>query len=124
MFRLLTTILFSLCFVVNVNAQNITPDPQPEKTTKMMPIMLECDAEPKNLFDLVQSEKYQEQPFAAGSAIVRSAVTGQFFPIQTFMLVNVETRSFSMIGIFQDGSGCLLLNGHSFTPYIEPGRKL
>jgi hypothetical protein len=124
MLRILTTIFISLCFVANVNAQNLTPDTQPEKTTKMMPIMLECDAEPKNLFDLVQSEKYQEQPFAAGSAVVRSAVTGQFFNVQTFILINIETRSFTMIGIFEDGTGCLLLNGNSFTPYMGPGQKL
>lgn len=128
MYRALAFAILFFCSVASAtiigHAQEIQPETQPKKTNKMMPIMLECDAEPKNLFDLVQNEKYQEKPFAAGAAIVRSAVTGQFFKVQTFMLVNVETRSFTLIGIFEDGSGCLLLNGNSFTPYIQPGRNL
>jgi len=100
------------------HAQEITPDPQPERTNKLMPIMLECDSEPKKLFDLVTNEQYGEDPFAAGKVIVRSAVTGGFANVQAYMLVNSESRSFSIIGVFEDGSACLLLNGNSFAPYI------
>jgi len=121
MFRLLTTILFSLCFVVNANAQDITPDPQPERTNKLFPVMLECDGEPEKIFSLVQN-KYGEEPFASGNILVRSAVTGQFFEAQAFMLVNPDTKSFSLIGMFADGSGCMIINGNTFSPYIKGNR--
>lgn len=129
MYKALAVAILFFCSVasanITVHAQdtNIEPDPQPEKTNKMMPIMLECDGMPEKLFDLVQNEKYDEKPFASGYAIVRSAVTGQFFNVQTFMLVNVDSRSFTLIGIFEDGSACLLLNGNGFMPYM-PGKQL
>jgi len=118
MYKALAVAIMFFCSVANATAQEFKPDQQPEKTNKIMPIMLECDNDPSNLFKLVQNETYDEQPFASGNAIVRSAVTGEFFNVQTFMLVNAETRSFSLIGVFGDGSGCLLLNGNTFTPYI------
>lgn len=127
MLKALAVAIMFFCSVASAtiigHAQELQPDPQPEKTSKMMPIMLECDGRPEVLFDLVQNEKYDEKPFASGMTIVRSAVTGQFFNVQTFMLVNVDTRSFTMIGVFADGSACLLLNGNSFAPYI-PGNPL
>lgn len=119
MLKVLTVVtLFFLSGINIASAQDITPDQQPEKTHKLFPVMLECDSQPEKIFSLVQN-KYGEKPFAAGSILVRSAVTGQFFEAKAFMLVNPDTKSFSLIGMFADGSGCMLINGNKFTPYIE-----
>lgn len=122
MYKALLVAITLFCSVASASiishAQELTPDPKPESTNKMMPIMLECDSEPKKLFDLVTNSQYAEQPFAAGKVIIRSAVTGGFANVQAYMLVNSVSRSFSIIGVFEDGSACLLLNGNSFAPYI------
>ena len=117
MYRVLTVVILFFCFVTTAYAQDTTPDQQPEKTMKLFPIMLQCDSEPKKIFDVVQSEKYQELPFASGKVYVRSAVTGQIFNAELYMLMNPDTRSFSLIGIFKDGSGCLMMTGNTFSPY-------
>lgn len=117
MFRVLTVVILFFCFAGIAYAQDITPDQQPEKTMKLFPIMLQCDSEPKKIFDVVQSEKYQELPFGSGKVYVRSAVTGQIFNAELYMLMNPDTRSFSLIGIFEDGSGCLMMTGNTFSPY-------
>jgi len=119
MLKVLTVVtLFFLSGINIASAQDITPDQQPEKTNKLFPVMLECDGEPEKIFSLVQN-KYGEEPFASGSIIVRSAVTGQFFEAKAFMLVNPDTKSFSLIGMFADGSGCMLINGNTFSPYLK-----
>lgn len=117
MYRVLTVVILFFCFVTTAYAQDTTPDQQPEKTSKLFPIMLQCDSEPKKIFDVVQSEQYKELPFGSGKVFVRSAVTGQIFNAELYMLMNPDTRSFSLIGIFGDGTGCLMMTGNTFSPY-------
>ena len=118
MYRVLTVVTLFFLSVQIASAQDITPDQQPEKTHKLFPVMFECDEKPEKIFSLVQN-KYGEKPFASGNVLIRSAVTGQFFEAQAFMLVNPDTASFSLIGIFADGSGCMIINGNTFSPYLK-----
>lgn len=118
LYKLFATFLISFFLVANSYAQETEIDPKPEKTNKLFPIMLECDGKPEKIFSIVQ-DKYNEKPFGAGNVLVRSAITGQFFSAEAFMLVNPETRSFSIIGVFADGSGCMLINGNTFSPFIK-----
>tara|TARA_B100001287_G_scaffold136957_1_gene115271 strand:+ start:2769 stop:3143 length:375 start_codon:yes stop_codon:yes gene_type:complete len=119
LYKLFATILVSFFLVAgNSIAQETEIDPKPQKTNKLFPIMLECDAKPEKIFGLIQDD-YDEKPFGAGNVIVRSAITGQFFAAEAFMLVNPDTLSFSIVGIFADGSGCMLINGKGFTPYVQ-----
>lgn len=118
LYKLFATILVSFFLVANSYAQETEIQPKIKPTNKLFPIMLECDTKPENIFGLIQ-DKYEEKPFGAGSVIVRSAITGQFFAAEAFMLVHPERRSFSIVGVFADGSACLLINGNSFTPYVK-----
>lgn len=78
-----------------------------------MGIALECDSKVQNMLDLVQ-DKYGEQPFVTGQGLVQN-ITGKWQAAEVMMLVNPESKSFSVI-IMDPVSGlaCMLLAGQKF----------
>ena len=77
---------------------------------------LPCEADAKKMFNVVQ-QQYGELPFASGQTLAQSAQNGQYFQAEMFMLVNPTTKTYSIIGVFADGTACMFVNGRMFTPY-------
>lgn len=53
-----------------------------------------------------------------GAAGVMSAQDGELYSSQMFFFVNQETGNWSVVGVYGDGTACLLTNGVGFTPYV------
>lgn len=99
------------------------PNIEPQADPKTLFIMLQCDGVNKNLIDMVTG-KYEEDILAKASGLVADAQTGRFHNGQMLLTVNPDTRSWSLLGIFADGTGCMITNGRDFTPYVKPAENL
>lgn len=74
-----------------------------------------CDNAPKMLGLL--TEKYGEELLFIGEGITFDARTGQPFTGGMMFLTNQDTGTFSVVQVFADGVGCMIMNGREFTPY-------
>lgn len=95
------------------NGQEDKPRPTPTPLVTMHG----CDTESSYLFDLVQN-KYGELPLGSSISTIR-LLNGQWVKVETFWLMNPEKGSYSIIAVFPNGYGCLILNGNNFTPYTD-----
>ena len=101
------------------NGQEIQPTPRPTPTPLVT--MHGCDTESNYLFELVQN-KYGELPLGSSISTIR-LINGQWIKVETFWLMNPEKGTYSIIAVFPNGYGCLILNGNNFVPYknVEKG---
>lgn len=76
----------------------------------------QCELEEQGiLFDLVQSQ-YGEIPFLEGKTLVQT-IQGTWLEAEFYMLMNPETRSFSVILVDPNsGTECLWLAGQNAAP--------
>ena len=84
---------------------------------------ISCNANKQKVFDIVRG-KHGEQILAHGNLLIREATKGLFHKAQMIMTLNPETGSWSIIGIFPDGTGCLVSSGDTFIPYATPKEQL
>lgn len=104
-------LLFMTAGVANGQESNPTPTPTPLVT------MHGCDTQGNRLFELVQN-KYGERPLGSSISTIR-LLNGQWVKVDTFWLMNPERGTYSIIALFPNGYGCLILNGNNFTPYTD-----
>ncbi len=104
------------CFVKEVK--------EPENKTQEIPpgIILFNEALPchnANAFIMRMQNELGMQPFAQGTATVRNADSLEFMAPKMVMLVNMETGTYMMLGVWPNGLGCVLAGGKNFEPYIK-----
>lgn len=75
-----------------------------------------CDIAPV-MMDLLVN-KYREELLFTGNGMTFDARTGQPMKGGLFFFTNQDTGSFSVVQVFADGIGCMLMNGTNFTPYL------
>lgn len=74
-----------------------------------------CDNAPKMIS--VLSEKYGEELLFIGEGMTFDAKTGQPYTGGMMFLTNQDTGTFSVVQLFADGVGCMIMLGTNFTPY-------
>tara|TARA_X000001036_G_C20473430_1_gene722588 strand:- start:121 stop:525 length:405 start_codon:yes stop_codon:yes gene_type:complete len=99
------------------------PQVEPQKDPKTLFTMLQCDGVSKNILDMVTG-KYGESILAEAMGLIADAQTGRFHHGEMFLTVNPDSRSWSLVAVFADGTACMITNGRDFLPYTKPAKKL
>ena len=77
-----------------------------------------CNSDNRIAFDLVE-KKHGEMPLAMGRAILKDARTQKIHKVDMVLALNVKTNTYTIIGVFEDGTGCILVTGMDFARYVE-----
>ena len=91
-------------------AQTTEPQQLPTYFTRMP-----CDSAPK-MIRLV-ADQYKEELLFIGNGMTFEARTGSPVTGGMMFFTNQDTGSFSIIQVFADGIGCMVMNGTSFEPW-------
>ena len=75
-----------------------------------------CNSDNRIAFDLVE-KKHGEMGMAMGRAILKDARTQKIHKVDMVLALNVKTNT--IIGVFKDGTGCILVSGKDFARYAE-----
>jgi len=108
----LTAVAFFLLAVV-FGAQSIAQETQPQE--RFYFTRSACDYAPE-MMTLV-TEKYGEELLFFGDGVTFEARSGQMMTGGLFFFTNQDTGTFSVMQIFGDGIGCMLMTGKNFAPY-------
>jgi len=100
-------------------AQETTTSP----TSRQLMSTIQCDADKQKVFDIVM-KKHGEEILGSGDLLLREATKGMFHRAEMLLTLNIESGSWSIIGVFPDGTGCLVTSGTKFKPYTAPKEKL
>ena len=84
---------------------------------------IQCDSDKTKVFDIV-TKKHGEKLLGKGQLLMREATKGMFHKAEMYMTLNIKSGSWSIIGVFPDGTGCLVTSGTMFTPYAQPKQEL
>jgi hypothetical protein len=63
-------------------------------------------------------QEYGEKPLFSGLTIQIAAANGQAYTSDAMFFVNQESGTWSLIGMYADGTGCLIASGTDFSPYV------
>jgi hypothetical protein len=77
-----------------------------------------CNSDNRIAFDLVE-KKHGEMGMAMGRAILKDARTQKIHKVDMVLALNVKTNTYTIIGVFEDGTGCILVTGMDFARYVE-----
>jgi|TARA_B110000858_G_scaffold100914_1_gene115931 hypothetical protein len=77
-----------------------------------------CNSDSQLPFDIVE-EKHGEQRVAMGKMAIMDARTKRIHTIDMVLTINMESRTYTIIGIFADGTGCIIGSGKDFASYLE-----
>ena len=77
-----------------------------------------CNSDRQKAFDIVE-QNHGEEPFAMGKAVIMDARTNRIHTIDMVLTINMESRTYTIIGIFADGTGCIIGSGKDFASYLE-----
>jgi len=77
-----------------------------------------CNSDGQKAFDIVE-QNHGEEPFAMGKAIIMDARTKRIHTIDMVLTINMESRTYTIIGVFNDGTGCIISSGKDFARYIN-----
>ena len=77
-----------------------------------------CNSDGEKAFDIVE-QNHGEEPLAMGKAIIMDARTKRMHTIDMVLTINMESRTYTIIGIFNDGTGCIISSGKDFASYVE-----
>lgn len=120
------TLLFALLFVfvTNVNGGMIshaqeppTTEPtQPEVQWRLLPSFINC-TDTKTLNSVIS--KYDELPFSIGKGMILIPGSQGNFENELRMYVNPKNGSFSIVLMLDKSSGCIVVMGKEFTPWID-----
>ena len=77
-----------------------------------------CNSDRQKAFDIVE-QNHGEEPFAMGKAVIMDARTNRIHTIDMVLTINMESRTYTIIGVFNDGTGCIILSGKDFASYIN-----
>jgi len=89
---------------------------------KRLVVVLECDSDSNRILSMAQGDPYWEQPFSVGRGVLQVAPSNGAAlgtaPMDTIITVNPQTLTYTIIALFEDGHGCLIVPGSDFAPYI------
>ena len=77
-----------------------------------------CNSDNRIAFDLVE-KKHGEMGMAMGRAILKDARTQKIHKVDMVLALNVQTNTYTIIGVFEDGTGCILVTGMDFARYAK-----
>tara|TARA_B110000090_G_scaffold11346_1_gene11445 strand:- start:705 stop:1034 length:330 start_codon:yes stop_codon:yes gene_type:complete len=77
-----------------------------------------CNSDGEKAFDIVE-QNHGEEPLAMGKAIIMDARTKRMHTIDMVLTINMESRTYTIIGVFNDGTGCIIATGKDFARYIN-----
>tara|TARA_B110000240_G_scaffold84338_1_gene95997 strand:- start:156 stop:491 length:336 start_codon:yes stop_codon:yes gene_type:complete len=77
-----------------------------------------CNSNTQLPFDIVK-EKHGEEGMAMGKAVVQDARTKTIHTIDLVLTLNIQSRTYTIIGIFEDGTGCIIASGKDFQPFRQ-----
>lgn len=110
------TLALSIAFGLVTLTQSIAQEQQPLPFASVQ----WCEPQAGKMFDMVQ-DKYGEQPFLQGEATVQT-LQGQWIKGNFYMLMNPDTRTFSVILVDpESGLECLWLAGGKVKPSTGDG---
>ena len=92
-------------------------EPQPNKPKSFL-AMQSCDDVGK--MTAVVMNQYGEQPLFQGEGLQFLATNMQAYRSSMMYFVNQETGTWSLIGLYPDGTACMISNGRNFLPYSGP----
>ena len=90
---------------------------QTTNTAKTFITKQPCD-ELSKMMDVIKG--YNEDLLFLGEGMSFAAQSGQGFMGGMMFFTNQETGTWSMLQVFGDGTGCLVMNGKDFAPYSGP----
>ena len=77
-----------------------------------------CNSDSQLPFDIVE-EKHGEQRVAMGKMAIMDARTKLIHTIDMVLTINMESRTYTIIGVFNDGTGCIISSGKNFARYVD-----
>ena len=98
------TLLSFTFFISEVNSQQV----------KQVPVTLQCD-DRKKIFKILENNK--EDLLIDGTGLVKSAINNFNYPTRFGLFANQETKTFTVLIMFNDLLTCLLFPGSNFEPY-------
>ncbi len=90
---------------------------QTTNTAKIFIAKQPCDVLSK-MIDVVKG--YNEELLFLGEGMSFAAQSGKGFMGGMMFFTNQNTGTWSMLQVFGDGTGCLVMNGKDFAPYSGP----
>ena len=101
---IIVTLLSFTFFISEVNSQQV----------KQVPVTLQCDDREK-IFKILENNK--EDLLIDGTGLVKSAINNFNYPTRFGLFANQETKTFTVLIMFNDLLTCLLFPGSNFEPY-------
>ena len=77
-----------------------------------------CNSDNRVAFNLVE-KNHGEINMAMGRAILKDARTQTIHKIDMVLALNAISKTYTIIGVFKDGTGCILVSGKDFARYAE-----
>jgi hypothetical protein len=81
---------------------------------KQVPVTLQCDDRQK-IFKILENNK--EDLLIDGTGLVKSAINNFNYPTRFGLFANQDTKTFTVLIMFNDLLTCLLFPGSNFEPY-------
>ena len=76
-----------------------------------------CNSDKRIPFEYLK-EKSGESGMAMGKMVIQDARTKIIHAIDMTLMVNMEAKTFTMIGVFPDGTACIVGSGKDFSRFI------
>ena len=83
---------------------------------------LTCNSDTQLPFDIVKKQ-HGEEGMAMGKAVIQDARTKTIHTIDLVLTLNIESRKFTVIGIFEDGTACIMASGKEFQQFRQREQK-
>ena len=77
-----------------------------------------CNSDSQKAFDIVE-QNHGEEGMAMGKAVIQDARTKTIHTIDLVLTLNIKSRTYTIIGIFADGTGCIIGSGKDFASYVK-----
>ena len=77
-----------------------------------------CNSDGEKAFDIVE-QNHGEQRVAMGKSVIMDARTKRIHSIDMVLTINMESRTYTIIGVFNDGTGCIISSGKNFARYVD-----
>jgi hypothetical protein len=81
-----------------------------------------CFAHCHTLFAM-SFKRHGEEGMAMGKAVIQDARTKTIHTIDLVLTLNIESRKFTVIGIFEDGTACIIASGKEFQQFRQREQK-
>ena len=79
---------------------------------------LTCNSDTQLPFDIVKKQ-HGEEGMAMGKAVIQDARTKTIHTIDLVLTLNIKSRTYTIIGIFNDGTGCIIASGKDFQRFRQ-----